>query len=137
MKATRSSRSPSERATRLGPLFIRDACSACHQGDGRGPGSVTKLAVVGADPELEKRILPFGSTARPYVAAGAKLPLVSPADHRVRATSLLPPCGLGPGLPRGRQQRRNRTPAREAAARTGPDSRAPASTPGESSGGSV
>src|SRR5688572_1121975 len=28
----------------LGPLYVRDACSACHVGDGRGPGLVTKVA---------------------------------------------------------------------------------------------
>src|SRR4051794_10662317 len=28
----------------LGPLYVRDSCAACHQGDGRGPGFVHKLA---------------------------------------------------------------------------------------------
>src|SRR6187551_3533146 len=30
----------------LGPLYVRDACSACHVGDGRGPGLVTKVVAI-------------------------------------------------------------------------------------------
>src|SRR4051794_12241001 len=33
----------------LGPLYVRDACSACHASDGRGPGVVTKAVPVDAD----------------------------------------------------------------------------------------
>ncbi len=104
----------------LGPLFIRDACSACHQGDGRGPGSVTKMALGGADPALEKQLLPFGSTARPYVTAGAKVPLLFPTDQRVRVTSLLPPSVWGRGYLEAVSSAEIERLAREAAARSGP-----------------
>src|SRR4051812_7796001 len=33
----------------LGPLYIRTACSSCHEEGGRGPGLVQKMAFVGDD----------------------------------------------------------------------------------------
>src|SRR5262245_27133967 len=62
----------------LGPLYVRDACSACHVGDGRGPGLVTKIAPRSGDALLAKQLLPLGNTERPYVTAGAKTPLLAP-----------------------------------------------------------
>src|SRR3954453_11549312 len=56
----------------LGPLYVRDACSACHAGDGRGPGLVTKAVPVDVDAAVLATLLPFGPTERPYTSAGAK-----------------------------------------------------------------
>ncbi|MDF3067382.1 MAG: putative thiol oxidoreductase [Polyangiaceae bacterium] len=81
----------------LGPLYVRDACSACHVDDGRGPGLVTKMAPrQGVQVELEK-LLPFGTTERPYAAAGAKTPLLAPQDSRLVVTHRLPPAVFGRG----------------------------------------
>ena len=33
----------------LGPLYIRQACSSCHDAAGKGPGLVQKMAIVGED----------------------------------------------------------------------------------------
>jgi CxxC motif-containing protein (DUF1111 family) len=104
----------------LGPLFIRDACAACHQGDGRGPGSVTRMGVNGSDPALEKQLLPFGSTVRPYVAAGAKVPLGSSSDPRVRVTSLLPPPVWGRGYLEAVSSAEIERLARDASQHSGP-----------------
>ncbi|RYZ05666.1 MAG: hypothetical protein EOO73_19445 [Myxococcales bacterium] len=81
----------------LGPLYVRDACNACHVDDGRGPGLVTKMAP--SDPsqvELAK-LLPFGTTERPYATAGAKTPLLAPQDARLKVTHRLPPPVFGRG----------------------------------------
>jgi CxxC motif-containing protein (DUF1111 family) len=67
----------------LGPLYIRKACSACHDNAGRGPGSVEKMVLVGADgitPLADQSPLAYGHTVRPYVAAGATTPIVPPID---------------------------------------------------------
>lgn len=81
----------------LGPLYVRDACSACHVDDGRGPGLVTKAAPLNGDPELAKKLLPFGSTERPYTSAGARVPLLATPDARLRVTHRLPPAVFGRG----------------------------------------
>jgi hypothetical protein len=36
-------------ADRLGPLYTRDNCGACHTDGARGPGFVQKMSVVEAD----------------------------------------------------------------------------------------
>ena len=33
----------------LGPLYIKDGCVSCHEGDARGPGTVTRMVVMNAD----------------------------------------------------------------------------------------
>jgi CxxC motif-containing protein (DUF1111 family) len=81
----------------LGPLYIRDACSACHVADGRGPGLVTKAAPVNADPALAAKLLPFGDTERPYTTAGAKTALLAPRVPEVQITPRLPPAVFGRG----------------------------------------
>jgi CxxC motif-containing protein (DUF1111 family) len=81
----------------LGPLYVRDACNACHVDDGRGPGLVTKAAPLDGDPKLAQELLPFGSTERPYTAAGARVPLLAPPDARLRVTHRLPPAVFGRG----------------------------------------
>ena len=77
----------------LGPLYIRDSCSACHREDGRGPGRVGKL-VHGV--KQTASALPFGSTERPYVAAGASQPVVARAAEQ-RVTYRFPPAVFGRG----------------------------------------
>lgn len=81
----------------LGPLYIRDACSACHAGDGRGPGVVTKAFSVKNDAAVTAKLLPFGPTERPYVSAGAKTPLLAPTDPALRVVPRLPPAVFGRG----------------------------------------
>ncbi len=81
----------------LGPLYVRDACSACHASDGRGPGLVTKAVPVDASSKLTATLLPFGPTERPYMSAGATIPLLAPRDASLRVVSRLPPAVFGRG----------------------------------------
>ncbi len=86
----------------LGPLYIRTSCANCHREDGRGPGLVGKMSVVGPDgftPIADQtRLLPFGHTQRPYVIAGATTPIGAPdAEPSVRVTFRLPPPVFGRG----------------------------------------
>ncbi len=76
-------------AAGLGPLFIRSSCGACHADDARGPGFVEKFP---SRPGVE---LPYGSSRRPFVTAGAKQPVEAPAD--VPTTVRLPPSVFGRG----------------------------------------
>ena len=96
----------------LGPLYVRDSCAACHQGDGRGPGFVTKL--IGP-----ARSLPFGTSERPFVAAGAKQALLSPSDTQVRSVRRLPPAVFGRGYLEAIADTEIERLARLAASRTG------------------
>ncbi|HYQ02601.1 MAG TPA: di-heme oxidoredictase family protein [Polyangiaceae bacterium] len=81
----------------LGPLYVRDACSACHAGDGRGPGLVTKVVPIDPSKAIPTTLLPFGPTERPYTSAGAKIPLLAPRDAALRVESRLPPAVFGRG----------------------------------------
>jgi CxxC motif-containing protein (DUF1111 family) len=63
----------------LGPLYIRQSCASCHQGGGRGPGFVEKVAQVEADgvtPVTGQPDLPLGHTIRRLMTAGANQPLI-------------------------------------------------------------
>lgn len=83
----------------LGPLYIRDACGACHEGAGRGPGSVQKMAVVlddGVTPG-DQGALRFGPSVRPQLAAGAVTPVAPPDDPHVKVTTRAAPPVLGRG----------------------------------------
>ena len=82
----------------LGPLYVRDACAACHAADGRGPGLVMKVAPKNGDPTLAAKLLPFGSTERPYATAGAKTALLAPAHPELQQTPRLPPAVFGRGF---------------------------------------
>jgi CxxC motif-containing protein (DUF1111 family) len=82
----------------LGPLYIRDACAACHAQDGRGPGVVTKvIARRAASAATLAQLLPHGPTERPYMTAGAKQPLLAPKDPSFETTARLPPAVFGRG----------------------------------------
>lgn len=54
----------------LGPVFIRASCSGCHAEDGRGPGSVRKMVMIGPDgaPLADQSELNYGHTVRPQTA---------------------------------------------------------------------
>lgn len=85
----------------LGPLYIRDACSSCHDGAARGPGAVQKMASVIADgvtpaPD-QSAALPWGHTVRPFLAAGAVTPIAMPDDPSVKLTKRLGPPVFGRG----------------------------------------
>jgi len=104
----------------LGPLYVRDSCAACHQADGRGPGFVTKLAPSDATSRAALGdLLPFGSTERPFVAAGAKLPLLAPNVATLRRVRRLPPAVFGRGYIEAISELELERVARLAAARTG------------------
>lgn len=62
----------------LGPLYIRSACTACHEKALRGPGSVEKFVFVkddGVTPEEDQTALLYGHSTRPLVADGAHTPI--------------------------------------------------------------
>lgn len=87
----------------LGPLHIRASCVACHQDDGRGPGTVTRLGLK-LDETRQGRIrqrdtlLPLGDTVRPYFVAPATRGLLdgSPPDG-THVTYRFPPAVFGRG----------------------------------------
>jgi CxxC motif-containing protein (DUF1111 family) len=85
----------------LGPVYIRTSCGACHTSDGRGPGTVNKMVLVGEDgltPLDDQSALPWGHTVRPYVAGGAITPLNPPDDvPGLLLTRRMPPPVLGRG----------------------------------------
>jgi CxxC motif-containing protein (DUF1111 family) len=84
----------------LGPLYVRQACSSCHDGAGRGPGAVQKMAMVeedGVTPLPDQSALPFGHTARPFMAAGATSPIAPPEVAGVKVSSRLGPPVFGRG----------------------------------------
>lgn len=84
----------------LGPVYIRRACTSCHEGDAKGPGSVTKLVLMEADgttPAADQSGLPWGQTVRPYVAAGAVTPVEAPDRSDVRTSRRIGPAVFGRG----------------------------------------
>jgi CxxC motif-containing protein (DUF1111 family) len=67
----------------LGPLYTRTACSDCHDEGARGPGMVQKMVAVqpdGVTPAADQTRFAFGHTVHPLMEAGAKTPIVPPAD---------------------------------------------------------
>jgi len=84
----------------LGPLYIRTACASCHDGAGRGPGAVQKVALVEADgvtPVDDQSNLAYGHTLRPYLSAGATMPISAPEGAEVKLTQRLGPAVFGRG----------------------------------------
>lgn len=87
----------------LGPAYIRASCSDCHREDGRGPGVVTRVvqtSPIGASLVQAgwSPASPLGDTERPYVTAGATIPLLFPDGPEIRRTQRLPPAVFGRGL---------------------------------------
>ena len=77
----------------LGPLYIRQSCASCHQGGGRGPGFVEKVAQVEADgvtPVAGQPGLPLGHTIRRLMTAGANQPLVPSGSTFKQSTRVGP-----------------------------------------------
>ncbi|MBX7112700.1 MAG: hypothetical protein K1X64_00095 [Myxococcaceae bacterium] len=84
----------------LGPLYIRTACGACHEEAGKGPGRVTKMAVVESDgltPSADQSALPWGHTQRPYFVAGATQPIAAPTGVSLKLSNRIGPAVLGRG----------------------------------------
>jgi CxxC motif-containing protein (DUF1111 family) len=85
----------------LGPVYIRQACGSCHEGDAKGPGFVTKMVAVEADgitPLADQSVLAYGATVRPYAAGGAATPLDVPGDGvLVRTSTRIGPAVFGRG----------------------------------------
>ena len=104
----------------LGPLYVRDSCAACHQSDGRGPGFVTKLVpnALFAKSELAE-LLPFGSTERPFMAAGAKQALRVVASDKLHTVRRSPPGVFGRGYLEAIREQELERVSIVAAARTG------------------
>ncbi len=112
----------------LGPLYVRASCEGCHQADGRGPGLVAKMAMVGAmlgsdrsTPRPDQLPLRFGNTQRPFVAAGARTPIATPVGSTgLRVTYRLPPAVWGRGYLEAVDDQEIERVAAAAAARPGP-----------------
>ncbi|MFO0561959.1 MAG: di-heme oxidoredictase family protein [Polyangiales bacterium] len=84
----------------LGPVYIRASCAACHAGDGRGPGSVQRLAALDSngDPLRDAMaLLPFGSVVRPEFVAPATRGVIAPEDPRVFRSLRVGPAVFGRG----------------------------------------
>ena len=77
----------------LGPVFIQASCRGCHGDAGRGPGSVTRMVLVGDD----AGVLPFGTTARPQFTAGATRPVLPPEGAHLRVSVRVGPAVFGRG----------------------------------------
>jgi|GEM_PF-3295316 len=82
----------------LGPLYTRQACSACHQEALRGSGFVQRFALVlddGLTLAVDQLGLPYGAVSHPFVSAGAS---IEPPDHpQVRVTLRLGQPVIGRG----------------------------------------
>ena len=109
----------------LGPAYIRASCSDCHREDGRGPGVVTRVvqtSPIGASLVQAgwSPASPLGDTERPYVTAGATIPLLFPDGPEIRRTQRLPPAVFGRGLLEAIADAEIERLARAAADRDGP-----------------
>jgi CxxC motif-containing protein (DUF1111 family) len=84
----------------LGPVFIRASCKACHASDGRGPGSVRKMAVVNdtGQPSDDQSSLLYGHTIRPQTIMGVTGAVEAPDDDsHLLVTVRMPPAVFGRG----------------------------------------
>jgi CxxC motif-containing protein (DUF1111 family) len=91
---------PFTQADGLGPLFVQDACGACHQNGSRGPGAVQKMAIVEADgytASPDQSALPYGHNIKPGLTAGATTPITAPNIPDVKITLRFGPPVLGRG----------------------------------------
>lgn len=65
----------------LGPVFIRASCASCHAGDGKGPGVVRRMALVGSDgitPSADQSPLSWGGVVREFFVSPATRPVLPP-----------------------------------------------------------
>jgi CxxC motif-containing protein (DUF1111 family) len=84
----------------LGPVFIRGSCGKCHEKDGRGPGSVRKMVMVGSDgaPLADQSELNYGHTIRPQTSGDAARGIEPPDDTTgMLITVRTPPAVFGRG----------------------------------------
>lgn len=91
---------PLREADGLGPLYTRAACAGCHAEALRGPGLVTKMAVVegdGVTPAADQSKLEYGHTAHPLLTSGALTPISAPDDPSIKLSQRLGPPLLGRG----------------------------------------
>ena len=91
---------PFRAADGLGPLYIRNACSACHEEAGRGSGKVEKVVVVEADGSTiaaDQSALPYGNTVRPYYLSPATAPLLAPSMVKLKISERVGPPLFGRG----------------------------------------
>jgi len=85
----------------LGPVYIRQACSSCHDGARKGPGLVQKMALVQADgvtPLDDQSALPYGNTVRPYNSGGGITPVNPPDGGLPSGAQLKLTTRIGPAL---------------------------------------
>jgi CxxC motif-containing protein (DUF1111 family) len=84
----------------LGPVYIRAACASCHASDGRGPGSVERLAALSPDGtplDDQRAVLPYGSVSRPEFSPPATRGVLPPSDPRVHRSLRVGPAVFGRG----------------------------------------
>jgi CxxC motif-containing protein (DUF1111 family) len=79
----------------LGPRYVRSACAACHENDGRGPGRVTRLGLPDALEAQRATLLPFGDVVRPFASSNARPSEYRPAQ--ALPNERLPPPVFGRG----------------------------------------
>lgn len=81
----------------LGPVYIRARCGACHEADGRGPGTVERYIAVEADgftPARDQSRMPWGPVLRPFYSAPATRGVTAPEP----ATGYLASRRVGPAV---------------------------------------
>lgn len=91
---------PMRSADGLGPLYIRHACSDCHETGVRGPGLVQKMSIVeedGVSAAADQSALTYGHTVRPFVTAGATTPILPPEVASLKVTVRVGPPVIGRG----------------------------------------
>jgi CxxC motif-containing protein (DUF1111 family) len=84
----------------LGPLYVRNACGACHSDGSRGPGLVQKMAVVLADgitADPDQSALPYGHSQKPGLSAGATTPITAPDVPNIKLSIRVGPPVFGRG----------------------------------------
>jgi CxxC motif-containing protein (DUF1111 family) len=84
----------------LGPVYIRASCASCHADDGRGPGSVERLAAIDAngDPLMDQgAVLPFGSVVRSEYVPPATRGVSAPDDPTLLRSLRIGPAVFGRG----------------------------------------
>lgn len=84
----------------LGPVYIRQQCSSCHEKDGRGPGTVSKVTLVDERGVAlaDQSALPYGATIRPQASGAAGHGITAPeSEGGWRLTKRFGPPAFGRG----------------------------------------